>query len=217
DPAAHSHPRSHQPDAGGSAAALARRGTRGPRPVRGAAGKRLRHRPGPADHRVSGAAHTITLRPATAGDLPQVLAFIRELAVYERLEREVVATEADLGAALFGPRPFAEVILACLDGTPVGFALFFHNFSTFLGRPGIYLEDLFVRPEFRRRGVGLALFRRLAQLAVERQCGRLEWAVLNWNEPALRFYRNLGATPMSDWTVQRLTGEALRRLAAPPG
>ncbi len=162
---------------------------------------------------MSGVAHTITVRPATAGDLPQVLAFIRELAVYERLEREVVATEADLGAALFGPRPFAEVILACLDGTPVGFALFFHNFSTFLGKPGIYLEDLFVRPEARGLGVGKRLLAWLARTTIERGCARLDWAVLDWNQPSIGFYVSLGAVALDEWRTFRLAGAALERLA----
>jgi len=162
---------------------------------------------------VSGVARTITIRPATAGDLSQVLTFIRELAVYERLEREVVATEADLGAALFGPRAYAEVILACLDGTPVGFALFFHNFSTFLGKPGIYLEDLFVRPEARGLGVGRQLLAWLARTTLERGCARLDWAVLDWNEPSIGFYVSLGAVAQNDWTTFRLAGAALQRLA----
>ena len=125
--------------------------------------------------------------------MAQVLAFIRELARYERLEHQVSATEADLTAALCGARPYAEVVFACLDGVPVGFALFFHNFSTFLGQPGIYLEDLFVRPEARGRGVGERLLAWLARTALERGCARLDWAVLDWNEPAIGFYRRLGA------------------------
>lgn len=153
------------------------------------------------------------LRSATPDDVPEVLRLICELAEYERLRDEVVATEASLRAALFGPRPTAEVLLAECDGQVAGFALFFHNFSSFLGRPGLYLEDIFVRPAFRRRGLGRAFFRRLAEIAVERNCGRMEWSVLDWNEPALAFYRALGAVPMSEWTVQRLTGAALRRAA----
>jgi GNAT superfamily N-acetyltransferase len=155
----------------------------------------------------------IAIRPATRSDLPRILAFIRELAVYERLEHEVVASEADLAAALFGPRPFAEVVFACLDGAPVGFALFFHNFSTFLGQPGIYLEDLYVGPEARGLGIGRRLLVWLACTALERGCGRLDWAVLNWNEPAIGFYRSLGAVAVDDWTTFRLTGEALEQLA----
>jgi GNAT superfamily N-acetyltransferase len=162
---------------------------------------------------VSGAVHTITIRPATRNDLPQVLAFIRELAVYERLEDQVVATEADLAAALFGARPYAEVVLGCLGETPVGFALFFHNFSTFLGKPGIYLEDLFVRPAARGLGVGKRLLAWLARTTLERGCARLDWAVLDWNEPSIGFYRGLGAVAHDDWTTFRLTGAALERLA----
>ncbi len=155
----------------------------------------------------------ITIRPAAEHEVSLVLAFIRELAEYERLSHQVVATEEGLRRALFGPRPFAEVVFACLDGEPVGFALFFHNFSTFLGQPGIYLEDLYVRPAARGRGVGRRLLEWLARLAVERGCGRLEWAVLNWNEPAIGFYRRLGAAPLEEWQIFRLTGPALERLA----
>jgi GNAT superfamily N-acetyltransferase len=155
----------------------------------------------------------ITLRPATRSDLPQVLSFIRELAVYERLEHEVTASEADLDAALFGPRPHAEVVFACLDGAPVGFALFFHNFSTFIGRPGIYLEDLYVRPEARGLGIGKRLLAWLARAALERGCARLDWAVLDWNAPSIGFYRSLGAVALDEWTTFRLSGEALERLA----
>ncbi|MDB6089360.1 MAG: N-acetyltransferase [Gammaproteobacteria bacterium] len=156
---------------------------------------------------------TVTIRPATEHDVPVILAFIRDLAQYERLEHEVVATEAGLRNALFGPRPYAEVAFACIAAEPVGFALFFHNFSTFLGRPGIYLEDLFVRPDARGRGIGKRLLVWLAHTAVERGCGRLEWAVLDWNEPAISFYRNLGATLKSEWQMFRLTGAALTDLA----
>jgi len=156
---------------------------------------------------------SLTVRPAAEHEVPEVLRFIRELAVYERLEHEVVATEAALRAALFGPRPYAEVAFACLDGTPVGFALFFHNFSTFVGKPGIYLEDLFVRPEARGRGVGRSLLAWLARTALERGCGRLEWAVLDWNEPAIGFYRSLGAVSQDEWTTMRVSGAALERLS----
>ena len=156
---------------------------------------------------------TLTVRPATEHEVPEVLRFIRELAVYERLEHEVVVTEAALRAALFGPRPYAEVVFACLDGTPVGFALFFHNFSTFVGKPGIYLEDLFVRPEARGQGVGRNLLAWLARTALERGCGRLDWAVLDWNEPSIGFYRSLGAVALDEWTTMRLSGAALERLA----
>ena len=162
---------------------------------------------------MSGAAHTISIRLATASDLPQVLAFIRELAVYERLEHQVVASEAELGTALFGPRPFAEVVFACLDGTPVGFALFFHNFSTFLGKPGVYLEDLFVRSEARGLGVGKRLLAWLARTTIERGCARLDWAVLDWNKPSIGFYASLGAVAQDEWTTFRLSGTALQRLA----
>jgi GNAT superfamily N-acetyltransferase len=157
----------------------------------------------------------ITIRPATRSDLPRVLAFIRELAVYEHLEHEVVASETEVGAALFGPLPAAEVVFACLDGTPVGFALFFHNFSTFLGRAGIYLEDLYVRPETRGLGIGKRLLAWLAHTALERGCARLDWAVLDWNEPSIGFYRSLGAVALDEWTTYRLAGEALERLAGP--
>ncbi|HET7478638.1 MAG TPA: GNAT family N-acetyltransferase [Rubrobacteraceae bacterium] len=155
----------------------------------------------------------LVVRPATEEDVPLILAFVRELAEYERLSHKVAATGEDLRRSLFGERRFAEVLLAYLGEEPAGFALFFHNFSTFLGRPGIYLEDLFVRPEYRGAGVGRVLLSHLARLAVERGCGRLEWWVLDWNEPAIGFYRKLGAAPMDDWTVYRVTGEALDRLA----
>ena len=155
----------------------------------------------------------ITIRPATRHDLPEVLSFIRELAAYERLAEQVQATEADLAAALFGPRPYAEVVLACLAGTPVGFALFFHNFSTVTGKPGIYLEDLFVRPEARGRGAGKQLLAWLARTTLERGCARLDWAVLDWNAPSIGFYRSLGAAPLDEWTTMRVTGAALERLA----
>ncbi|MEX1096627.1 MAG: GNAT family N-acetyltransferase [Planctomycetales bacterium] len=155
-----------------------------------------------------------SLRAAIPADVPVVLALIRELAEYERLPHEVAATEESLRETLFGARPSAEALLAEADGEVAGFAVFFHNYSTFVGRPGLYLEDLYVRPQFRRRGIGRAFFRALARLAVERGGGRLEWSVLDWNEPAIAFYRSLGATPMSDWTVQRLAGTALEALAA---
>lgn len=155
----------------------------------------------------------MTIRAAVPSDVPLILAFIRELAAYEKLEEDVVATEEALAATLFGPKPTAEVLIADLDGEAFGFALFFLNYSTFLGRPGIYLEDLFVRPGARGRGVGRALLGRLAAIARERSCGRLEWAVLDWNESAIRFYEKLGATAQSDWTTYRVTGNALTRLA----
>ena len=167
----------------------------------------------------------VSIRPARAVDVPQVLALVRELAAYERLEHQVVATEADLAAALFEPRPYAEVVLAWIDSTPAnaaakapaaipaGFALFFHNFSTFLGKPGIYLEDLFVRPAWRGYGIGRRLLGWLADAALARGCGRLEWAVLDWNEPAIGFYRSLGAVALEEWTTFRLSGAALERVA----
>lgn len=156
----------------------------------------------------------MNIRAATVEDVPLILRFIRALAEYERLADQVVATEDGLRETLFGARPYAEVVIAEEGGEPAGFALFFHNYSTFLGRPGIYLEDLYVLPEMRSRGVGGALLAHLARLAVDRGCGRLEWWVLDWNRDAIRFYRALGAEPMDDWTVFRVTGEALDRLAA---
>ena len=154
------------------------------------------------------------IRSAVEADVPLVLALSRELAEYERLADQVTAAESDLREALFGPAPRAEAVIARLDGEPIGFALFFHNFSTFLGRSGLYLEDLYVRPPFRGRGFGRRLLAHLARLAVERGCGRFEWSVLDWNEPAIAAYRKAGAEPMDEWTVYRLTGAALRRLAS---
>ena len=153
------------------------------------------------------------VREATEEDVPLVLSLIRDLAEYEKLSQEVVATEGDLRANLFGERPVAEVLIADHDGVPAGFALFFHNFSTFLGKPGIYLEDLYVKPELRGAGIGKKLLVHLARLAKKRGCGRLEWWVLDWNEPSIGFYRKIGAVAMDDWTVYRLTGQALSRLA----
>lgn len=155
---------------------------------------------------------SVTYRFATREDTGLILQFIRELAEYEKMLDQVVATEALLAEELFEKR-HAEVLLALADGQAVGFALFFHNFSTFLGRSGIYLEDLYVRPEHRGKGLGKGLLRRLAQLALERGCGRLEWACLNWNTPSIDFYLSHGAQPMEDWTVYRLTGESLARMA----
>ena len=149
---------------------------------------------------------------ATRADVSTILGFIRRLAAYEHLENEVVATEELLEHWLFD-REKAEVLIAREDDIPVGFALYFHNFSTFLGRAGIYLEDLFVLEEYRGRGYGKALLRRLAQITVERGCGRLEWCCLDWNQPSIDFYRSLGAVPMSDWTIYRLTGETLNNMA----
>ena len=157
---------------------------------------------------------TATIRVAVLADVPAILSFIRDLAAYEKLSHEVVADEAQLAATLFGAHPAAEVLIAELAGDAVGFALFFTSYSTFLARPGLYLEDLFVRPVARGQGVGSALLAALARIAVDRNYGRFEWSVLDWNEPALRLYRSLGAAPMSEWTVQRLTGEPLAALAA---
>ena len=152
------------------------------------------------------------ITPATPQDLPAILQFIRDLAVYEKLEHEVTATEAILRRNLF-EKPTAECVFAEIDGHKVGIAIFFHSFSTFLGKPGIYLEDLFVKPEARGKGAGKALLKYLAKLAIERDCGRLEWAVLDWNKPSIDFYLKLGAKPMDEWTTYRMTGESLRRLA----
>lgn len=153
------------------------------------------------------------IRMASPADLPLIAQFIRDLAEYERLAHEVRFDEATLGERLFGVRPYAEVLIGEVDGAAQGFALFFHNFSTFEGKPGIYLEDLFVRPEARGAGLGKAFLQRLAQLAVERDCARLEWWVLDWNDPAIRFYKALGAKPMDDWTTYRVDGVALAALA----
>ena len=155
----------------------------------------------------------LSISIATEADLPLVLDFIRGLAEYERLAHEVVATEEKLRATLFGPRPYAECVIARWDGEPAGFALFFHNYSTFLAQPGIYLEDLFVKPEMRGKGIGRSLLRHLARLTQERNCGRLEWSVLDWNESAIGFYKSLGAVPLDDWTIFRMRGEALAKLA----
>ena len=157
---------------------------------------------------------SISLRVATRDDIPLIAQFIRALAEYEKLLNEVRLDEAVLADKLFGPRPYAEVLIGEIDGAPEGFALFFHNFSTFEGRPGIYLEDLFVTPEARGSGLGTALLAELARLAVERDCARLEWSVLDWNEPSIGFYKALGAKPMDEWTVFRLDGAALQGLAA---
>ena len=158
----------------------------------------------------------MNIRTATVDDLPTILRFIRELADYERLADRVVATEESLRATLFGNPRFAEVLIGEDDGEPFGFALFFHNYSTFLAQPGIYLEDLYVRTELRGKGYGRALLARLASIAIERNCGRVEWSVLNWNEPAIRFYKNIGALPMDQWTTFRITGDALEKLACYP-
>lgn len=156
---------------------------------------------------------TLSIRSARAEDIPLIAQFIRDLAEYERLAHEVRFDEAVLKEMLFGPRPYAEVLIGEIDGAPQGFALFFHNFSTFEGKPGIYLEDLFVRPEARGSGLGKALLKRLAALAVERDCARLEWSVLDWNEPSIQFYLGLGAKAMDEWTIYRVDGGALGELA----
>jgi GNAT superfamily N-acetyltransferase len=153
------------------------------------------------------------IRPARPDDVDTIAALIRELATYEQLADQARATPDSLRRHLFGPRPCAEVLIAESEDIPVGFALYFSNYSTFRAQPGLYLEDLFVRPEYRGRGIGKALLTRLARLAVDRGCGRLEWAVLDWNEPAIGFYRSLGARPMDDWTVYRVDDENLARLA----
>ena len=153
------------------------------------------------------------IRQATEADVPLILQFIRGLAEYERLAHECVADEATLKNSLFGERKVAEVVIGSDNDNPVCFALFFHNFSTFLGRPGIYLEDLFVNPDQRGKGFGKAMLAYLAKLAVERECGRLEWSVLDWNEPAIKFYKSFGARPMDEWTIFRVTGDALTQLA----
>jgi GNAT superfamily N-acetyltransferase len=156
----------------------------------------------------------IDIAPATPADVGLVLSLITALADYEKLRHEVVATEQSLTQALFAERPSAEAVIARVGGEAAGFALFFHNFSTFMGKPGLYLEDLFVLPEFRGRSIGKALLQYLAQLAVQRGCGRFEWAVLDWNRPARDFYESLGAEAKSDWIIHRVSGEALQRLAS---
>ena len=155
------------------------------------------------------------IRAAAESDVPVILSFIKKLAAYEKLTHEVVATETLLRETLFGSLRTAEVAIGYCEGKPVGFVLFFHNYSTFLGRPGLYIEDLFVDEAHRRRGFGRALLLYVAQLANERRCGRLEWAVLDWNEPAINFYRKLGAVAMNEWTVFRVTGASLTNLAEP--
>ena len=157
---------------------------------------------------------SLSIRAATPADISLIGQFIRDLAEYEKLAHAVRFDEAVMAQKLFGPRPYAEVLIGEIDGVPQGFALFFHNFSTFEGRPGIYLEDLFVRPDARGSGLGKALLGTLAALAVERDCARLEWSVLDWNTPAIDFYKALGATPMDEWTVYRVDGGALGNLAA---
>ena len=155
----------------------------------------------------------LTFRNAEEQDCGKILYFIKQLAVYEKMEDQVVATEEILREWIFEKKR-AEVIFGCLDGKEIGFAVFFHNFSTFLGRAGIYLEDLFVLPEYRGRGFGKAFLVKLAETALERGCGRLEWACLDWNEPSIEFYKSLGAVPMDDWTVYRADGETMRKMVA---
>lgn len=155
----------------------------------------------------------IRIRQATPEDVPLLKEFICALAEYEKLQDECFVTEEKLQRTLFGEKPAAEALIADLDDQPAGFALFFQNYSTFLAQPGLYLEDLFVKPELRRRGVGEALFRKLAQIACARGCGRFEWSALDWNSPAIQFYERMGAKAMSEWTVYRLTGDALRKAA----
>jgi GNAT superfamily N-acetyltransferase len=157
------------------------------------------------------------IQQATKADVPVILSFIKKLADYERLSHEVTATEKSLAETLFGRRRTAEVIIGYFKKQPVCFALFFHNYSTFVGRPGMYIEDLYVDEPFRRRGFGSALLRHIAGLAAERQCGRLEWSVLDWNEPAIHFYQKLGAVSMSEWTVFRMSGEKIAKLSAGGG
>jgi GNAT superfamily N-acetyltransferase len=165
---------------------------------------------------MNNADNSLVIEPATPHDIATIVALVRELADYERLRHEVRIRPEDLQRDLFGPRPYAEAVVARVGGEAVGFALWFHNYSTFEGRPGLYLEDLFVRPAHRGRGYGEALLRHLARLAIERHCARFEWAVLDWNEPAIRFYRKLGAVAMADWTVQRVSGDTLHALAGLP-
>ena len=156
----------------------------------------------------------VAIRAARPDDVPAILRFVKALAEFERLAEQVTASEEIFARSLFGPRPYAECLIAELGSEPAGIALFFHNFSTFTGKSGLYLEDIFVAPEFRSLGIGLAFFRELARVALARDCSRLEWSVLDWNERAIAFYRRLGAEPMSDWTVQRLTRETIEKLAA---
>lgn len=153
------------------------------------------------------------IRSATLDDSELILNFIKELAAYEKLSDEVVATADTLGDSLFGERAYAEVLIGEYEGSPVGYALYFHNYSTFTGRPGIYLEDLYVKPELRGKGFGKSLLAYIARLAVERNCTRVEWSVLDWNEPSIQFYRSIGAAPLDEWTVQRLDGSALENFA----
>ncbi|MEN3939878.1 GNAT family N-acetyltransferase [Prosthecobacter sp. SYSU 5D2] len=161
--------------------------------------------------------HHLSTRPATEADVPVILALIRELAEYEKLTHEVVATVEGLRETLFGPRPCAEALMGCVDGQAVGFALFFQNYSTFLARPGLHLEDLYVQPAHRGCGLGKTLITAVARIAQERGCGRYEWTVLDWNTPAIRFYESLGAEMKGDWRIMRVTGDALENMAATAG
>ena len=156
---------------------------------------------------------TFKIRPAVEYDAGTILSLIKELADFEHLSHEVLATEEDIRRSLFGPHPFAEALIGEFEGTAISFALFFYNFSTFIGKPGIYLEDLYVKPQYRRLGFGRRMLVHIARLAKERGCGRFEWSVLDWNAPAIDFYKKLGAVPMSEWTVFRVTGESLEKLA----
>jgi GNAT superfamily N-acetyltransferase len=155
----------------------------------------------------------LSITPATEADVLIILNFIKGIAAYEKLSHEVVATEQGLRETLFGPKPYAEVLIARADGEPVGFALFFHNYSTFLGQPGIWLEDLFVLPHRRGQGIGKGLLVEVVKIAGQRKCGRVEWSVLDWNEPSIQFYKSLGAVPMDEWTTFRMTGEVIERVA----
>ena len=155
-----------------------------------------------------------SIRPTSPDDLGAILEMVRELAEYENLLHQCIATEDQFQEVLFGQNPIAEALVGELDGAPIAFALFFHNFSTFLGKPGLYLEDLYVKTPYRGRGFGKAFLKKLAQIAVERECGRFEWSVLDWNEPAIRAYDSIGATSLEDWTIRRLEGDNLRKLAA---
>src|SRR5262245_4924105 len=159
---------------------------------------------------------SVEIRPAAASDLTAMMVLARELAEYERLAHAVIATEASFESALFGERPTAEALVGIVDGEMVGYAIYFQNFSTFVGRAGIYLEDLYVRPECRGKGIGKGLLSRVAQVAVERQCQRLEWVVLDWNEPSIQFYKSLGAEPLDEWTIFRLAPMAIKKLAGSP-
>ncbi|MFP6901986.1 MAG: GNAT family N-acetyltransferase [Opitutales bacterium] len=156
---------------------------------------------------------SFAIRPASPEDVEVILGMVRELAEYEKLLHECVATEGQFHEALFGESPVSEALLGELGGAPISFALFFHSFSTFVGKPGLYLEDLYVKPPYRGRGFGQAFLRKLAQIAVERDCGRFEWTVLDWNEPAIRAYDRIGATALNDWTIRRLEGANLKKLA----